>query len=63
LIKQFIAIAKTPGMGHTGSELNDDTLRVISVHNFLVIYSATSRPIEIVRVIHGAMNLGPQFRR
>jgi len=63
LIKQFDAIAQTPGIGHKRPELNDESLRVISIYNFLVIYRATARPIQIVRVIHGAMDLGPEFRR
>jgi antitoxin ParD1/3/4/toxin ParE1/3/4 len=61
LLEQFERIAGMPGIGHTRPELRDDTLRVISVFKFLVIYDPTRKPIEIVRVIHGHMDLGREF--
>jgi plasmid stabilization system protein ParE len=62
LIEQFKSLAETPGLGHTRRELDDDTLRVISVYSYLVIYDPARRPLEIVRVIHGAMELGKAFK-
>jgi len=36
---------------------------VTSVYKYVVIYDPTNWPVEIIRVIHGAMNLGPEFHR
>jgi toxin ParE1/3/4 len=61
LLEEFDVIAGMPGIGHIRPELRDDTLRVISVFKLLVIYDPSRKPIEIVRVIHGAMDLGREF--
>ena len=39
-------------------ELRDDAARVIEVSGVLVIYDPTLKPLTILRVIHGARNLG-----
>jgi len=57
LYAQFERLAEFPGLGHTRAELKDDTLRVISVYKYLVIYDGSVRPIQILRVVHGARNL------
>ncbi len=51
-------VASTPGMGHVRSDLADETLRVWPVHNYLVIYRPDTSPLEVVRVLHGARDLG-----
>jgi antitoxin ParD1/3/4/toxin ParE1/3/4 len=48
-------------MGHTRPELHNDLLRVVSVYRFLIIYDASRRPVQIIRVIHGAMDLEDEF--
>jgi plasmid stabilization system protein ParE len=39
-------------------ELGDDAARVIAISSVLVIYDPTLKPLTILRVIHGARNLG-----
>ena len=61
LYDEFDTIADMPGIGHTRPGLHDDTLRVIAVYKYLVIYDPTSKPLQILRVIHGARDLGNAF--
>ncbi len=62
-LQQFDSIGKMPGIGHRRPELNDPSLRVSSVYKYLVIYDATRRPVEILRIIHGAMDLQREFSK
>ena len=49
----FVQLARTPGMGHSREDLTDEPLRFWSVFSYLVIYDPATKPIEIVRVLHG----------
>jgi plasmid stabilization system protein ParE len=50
-------LARTPGLGHFRSDLAREPLRFWSVRSYLVIYRAEKRPLEIVRVLHGARDV------
>lgn len=50
-------LAQTPGMGHFRSDLAKEPLRFWLVRSFLIIYRGEKRPIEIVRVLHGARDV------
>lgn len=50
-------IARRPGIGHRRDDLADESLRVIAVYSYLIIYRSESRPIQVLRVLHGARNL------
>jgi plasmid stabilization system protein ParE len=50
-----------PGMGHTRTDLTERPVLFWSVHDLLVAYRPDTRPIEIVRVLHGAR--GPETLR
>ncbi|MFQ5789263.1 MAG: type II toxin-antitoxin system RelE/ParE family toxin [Acidobacteriota bacterium] len=53
----FGKLAEMPGMGHLRQDLAREPLRFWSVYSYLIIYRAESRPIEIVRVLHGARDI------
>jgi plasmid stabilization system protein ParE len=53
----FRKLAKTPGMGHFRSDLAKEPLRFWHVRSYLIIYRSEKRPIEIVRVLHGARDV------
>ena len=57
LYEQFDRLADFPGLGHTREELRNDSLRVIAVYNYLVVYDPTTKPLKILRVVHGARDL------
>lgn len=53
-------IARSPYLGHRRPELSDRDVRVRAVipgSKYLVVYNAESRPVRILRVLHGARNL------
>jgi plasmid stabilization system protein ParE len=54
VFKGFHKLAETPGMGHFRSDLAAEPLRFWRVRSYLIIYRSEKRPIEIVRVMHGA---------
>lgn len=55
-------LARTPGVGHRREELGSRSLRVLVVHSYLVVYRPESRPLQILRVIHGSRDLARAFR-
>jgi plasmid stabilization system protein ParE len=54
------AIGNTPGIGHKGEDLTAYRVLFWPVGAYLVIYRATSRPVEIVAVTEGARDI-PAF--
>ena len=50
-------IANRPSTGHTREDLADPPLRFFAVHSYLVVYDPTRRPVEIIRIIHGARDV------
>lgn len=54
----FAKIASRPEFaGHLRTDLADESLRVLAISSYLVIYRLNTQPVEIVRVIHGARDL------
>lgn len=51
---QMRRLAERPGMGHLREDLADEKLRFWPVYSYLIIYRADVRPIQVVRVLHGA---------
>lgn len=45
-------------MGHLRHDLADEDLRVWTVHKFLIVYRPETRPVQVVRVLHGARDVG-----
>lgn len=50
-------LGEIPGIGHLRHDLADEPLRFFGVHKFLIIYRPEMRPIQIVRVLHGARDV------
>jgi plasmid stabilization system protein ParE len=57
LRRSFALIAQHPGVGHQRDDLANPLRRIVRVYSYLVIYSAKTKPITILRVIHGARDL------
>lgn len=53
----FRSVAVRPGIGHIREDLADESLRVWTVYSYLIVYRASAKPVEIVRVLHGARDL------
>lgn len=59
--QRFASLARTPSIGRRRTDLRSD-LRSFAVGNYVVFYRELEPSIEIVRVLHGAMNLPGYFR-
>lgn len=46
-------LADNPGIGHRRPDLTPQDVRFWSVFRYLVIYRPSTKPLEIVRVLHG----------
>jgi plasmid stabilization system protein ParE len=46
-------LAENPGVGHKRQDLTNQAVRFWRVYNYLIVYRAEARPIEIARVLHG----------
>ena len=46
-----------PGAGHSREDLTDELLKFWPVYSYLIIYDPARKPIEIVRVVHGARDV------
>ena len=44
-------------MGHTRDDLTSRPVRYWAVRSYMVVYKPDGRPLEIVRVVHGARDL------
>jgi toxin ParE1/3/4 len=51
------ALSAMPAMGHFRDELADRSHRFWPVGRYLIVYHHEMRPIEIVRVLHGARDV------
>jgi antitoxin ParD1/3/4/toxin ParE1/3/4 len=50
-------LAQIPGMGHLREDLADEPLKFWPVYSYLIIYRSETRPLQIVRVLHGARDV------
>lgn len=57
LVDGFRKIGDFPGIGHARPELIDESVRVYAIFSFLVIYRSDTKPVQILRIIHGARDL------
>jgi plasmid stabilization system protein ParE len=57
----FLRVSAQPGIGHLRDDLADESLRVRAVFSYLIIYRPETKPVQIVRVIHGARDLAKVF--
>jgi plasmid stabilization system protein ParE len=51
-----------PGMGHVRDDVAGPGLRFWSVHSYLIIYRADQKPLQVLRVLHGAQDLAKYFQ-
>lgn len=53
----FRKLARTPRIGHVREDLARRSLRFWPVYSYLIIYSAESRPLQIVRILRGTRDV------
>ncbi len=53
-IKEAIEfLSRAPGAGHLREDLTDRPIKFWPVFSYLIIYDPATRPVEILRVVHG----------
>jgi addiction module RelE/StbE family toxin len=55
-------LADQPGMGHRRPDLRNPDYRAWSVYSYLIIYRYDEHTLTVVRVIHGARDIGSIIR-
>ena len=51
-------LAEMPGQGHLREDLTELPVRFWPVGAYLIVYDPATRPLEILRVLHGARDVG-----
>lgn len=51
-------LAQSPGMGHLREDLAPQPVRFWPVYSYLIVYLGDVAPIRILRVLHGARDVG-----
>ncbi|MBI4581188.1 MAG: type II toxin-antitoxin system RelE/ParE family toxin [Planctomycetes bacterium] len=57
LYEAFQKLAEMPGLGHKREDLTSLPVRFYEVWSYLVIYKPETRPLEVVRILHGARDV------
>jgi antitoxin ParD1/3/4/toxin ParE1/3/4 len=50
-------LAEMPEMGHFRRDLATEPLRFWQVYSYLIIYRPEAKPLQVVRVLHGARDV------
>ena len=53
----FELLAENPDAGHYREDLTSRPVRFFPVYSYLVVYLASTRPVQIVRVLGGAQDV------
>ena len=54
LVAAMRQLAGTPGMGRTKENVTARPVLFWSVHKYLIVYRPEHKPLEVVRILHGA---------
>ena len=54
-------LADMPHIGHFREDITDKRYRFWSLYAYLIAYLPETKPLEIVRVVHGAQDVGRFF--
>ena len=55
-------LVRMPGMGHRRLDVNNPRYRFWSVFSYVIAYVPDTKPLHIVRVVHGAQNFSRLFK-
>ncbi len=59
----FARIGAAPEIGFHRTDLTDRPVRFWRVYSFLIVYRADVRPVQVLRVLHGARDIGAILSR
>jgi plasmid stabilization system protein ParE len=50
-------LGNQPGVGHIREDLTDRPVKFWSVYSYLIVYDPKTKPVQILRVLHGMRNV------
>ncbi|MCK4658477.1 MAG: type II toxin-antitoxin system RelE/ParE family toxin [Phycisphaerae bacterium] len=53
----MLRLAEMPGLGHLRQDLAGEALRFWTVYSYLIVYRPDTKPLQIIRVLHGARDV------
>lgn len=53
----MMSLVEHPHMGHLREDLASEPIRFWSVYSYLILYRAETRPMQVIRVLHGAQDV------
>lgn len=60
LVGKTIGLEEMPRLGHMVPELNEDTVRELSLYSYRILYEIKPTHIEVLAVIHKRRDLQPE---
>jgi plasmid stabilization system protein ParE len=57
ILGKIAFLAGTPGAGHSRKDLTEEDVKFFSVYSYLIVYRATTKPLQIVSILHGRRDL------
>ena len=57
-LEVFDLLGQNPDMGHFRDDLTTHPVRFFPVYSYLVVYMSGTSPVEVVRVLGGAQDIG-----
>lgn len=62
LYSAMVEIALFPDAGHRREDLTERDLRFVTFGRYLIVYDPASRPVRILRVLHGSRDAERELR-
>ena len=59
---KIVFLAANPGAGHWSRNLTNKPVKFFPVYSYLIVYKPDTRPLEIVRIIHGYRDVSRVLR-
>jgi toxin ParE1/3/4 len=57
ILEKIAFLAGTPGAGHRRKDLTDEDVKFFSVYSYLIVFRPTTKPLQIVSILHGRRDL------
>jgi toxin ParE1/3/4 len=57
ILEKIAFLAGTPGAGHSRKDLTEEDVKFFSVYSYLIVYRPTTKPLQIVSILHGRRDL------
>jgi toxin ParE1/3/4 len=54
----MLQLAEMPGLGHERRDVKNPKYRFWKVYSYLIAYVPNTKPLRVIRIVHGARNIG-----